>query len=78
MVIVVVDRHADVVQHRGGPQQLALARLALVQAERGQLVEHAQCERRDVLGVRHIHAVLGGDVHDAGAPHVLEQRRHAV
>ncbi len=41
VVVVVVDRHADVVQHARRPQQLALARVAVVQAEPGELVEHA-------------------------------------
>ena len=51
VVVVVVDRHADVVQHARRPQQLALARVAVVQAQARELVEHAERERRDVLGV---------------------------
>ena len=34
VVVVVVDRHADVVQHARRPQQLALARVAVVQPQR--------------------------------------------
>ena len=48
MVVVVVDGHADVVQHRRRPQQLALDRVAGVQAGRGELVEQLERERRDV------------------------------
>ena len=32
VVVVVVDRHADVVERAGGPQQLALGRVAIVEA----------------------------------------------
>ena len=35
-MVVVVDAHPDVVQHAGGPQQLALARVARVQAGGGE------------------------------------------
>ena len=48
MVVVIVDRHADVVQHARRPQQFPLERVALVQAESSELVEHRQRERRDV------------------------------
>ena len=44
VVVVVVDRHADVVQHRRRPQQLALERVAGVQAGRRQLVEELERE----------------------------------
>ena len=76
-MVVVVDRHADVVQHARGPQKLALAALAAVQAEACQLVEHAQRERRHVARVGGIGLVVGGQVEHARAPHVLEQRRLA-
>ena len=48
VVVVVVDGDADVVQHRRGPQQLALHRVAVVDAGGGQPVEHLEREVRDV------------------------------
>ena len=48
VVVVVVDRHADVVQHARAPQQLALPAVAGMQAGRGELVE----ERRARAGRR--------------------------
>ena len=62
VVVVVVDRDADVVQHRGRPQQLALLRVAAVQAGRGERVPHLEREPGDVLGVREVGVVLGGEV----------------
>ena len=78
VVVVVVDRHADVVQHAGRPQQFPLAGVALVQAERGQLVEHAQRQRRHVLGVGRVDGVLAGEVEHARVADVLEHRRSPV
>ena len=49
-----------------------------MQPEAGELVEHAQRERGDVAGVGEVEVVAGGEVQDARAPHVLEQRRIAV
>ena len=46
VVVVVVDGHADVVQHAGAPQQLALPAVAGVQAGGGELVEEAEREAR--------------------------------
>ena len=62
VVVVVVDGDADVVQHRRRPHQLALLRVAVVQAGRGQRVPHLQREPGDVLGVREVGVVLGGEV----------------
>ena len=42
VVVVIRDRHADVVEHRGGPQQLALAVSRLEQPAADQRVEHLQ------------------------------------
>ena len=76
-MVVVVNGHADVVQHARGPQQFALARVARVQPERGELVEHRERELGDMPGVRDVHAVARGEVEHARAPHVLDQRRVA-
>ena len=78
VVVVVVDRHADVVQHARAPQELALPAVAGVQAGRGELVEERQGEPRDVLGVGRVDVVARGEVEDRGAAHVVEQRRLAV
>ena len=75
VVVVVVDGHADVVEHARGPQQLALARVARVQPERRELVEHRERESRDVARVRDVHAVARGEVEHARAPDVIDQRR---
>jgi hypothetical protein len=80
VVVVVVDGHADVVQQRRGPQQLALDGLALMHSRGGQLVEQAECEAGDVGRVRavlRVHPVLRGEIDDARVTHVLEQRRVA-
>ncbi len=78
VMVVVVDRHPDVVQHARRPQQLALPVVALVQAQRGELVEHPQCQRRHVAGVVCVHVVARRQVQHRGASHVLEQRRAAI
>ena len=75
VVVVVVDRHPDVVQHARRPQQLALARLARVQPHARELVEHTQRQRRDVARVRDVHVVARREVQHRGPAHVLEQRR---
>ena len=46
VVVVVVDGHADVVQQRRRPQQLALDRVARVEPRGGELVEEAEREAR--------------------------------
>ena len=76
MVVVVVHRHPDVVQHARRPQQFPLLRVAFVQAHARQLVEHAERERRHVLRVGAVHAVARREVLHRGAAHVLEQRGH--
>ena len=78
MVVVVVDRHADVVEHARRPQQFPLTGVAGVQAEASELVEHAERERGHVAGVLAVGPVLGGHVEDALPAHVGEQRRLAV
>ena len=77
VVVVVVDGHADVVQHAGAEEQLALPAVAGVQVELGELVEEGQGERGDVLGVLRADLVAGGEVRDARRAHVVEQRRVA-
>ena len=58
VVVVVVDRHPDVVQHARRPQQLALAGIAVVQPLGGELVEQPEGEGGDVVRVRAVDAVL--------------------
>ena len=73
VVVLVVDRGADVVEHAGGPEQLALGVTEVVQASRREAVEHAERQRRhaaDVLGLA-VEAV--GEVLHRLAAHVLEQ-----
>ena len=62
----------------GAEEQLALPAVAGVQALLGELVEEAEREPRDVLGVGGVDVVARGEVHDARAAHVVEQRRVAV
>ena len=81
VVVVVVDGHPDVVEHRPRPEQLALGALARVQPGRGQLVVQLEGQAPDVRDVRvevGVHAVLGGEVDDRRAADVVEQRLAAV
>ncbi len=78
VVVVVVDRHPDVVQHARRPQQLALDRVAVVEPQLGELVEHPQRQLRHMPGVLRVDPVLRGEVQHAGAADVLEQRRIPV
>ncbi len=78
MVVVVVDRDPDVVQHAPGPQQLALLGAQRVQPGLGELVEHLQGEVRDVLNVGVVGAKTPGQVQHRLAPHVADQGRVAV
>ena len=78
VVVVVVDRDADVVQQAGGAEQLARARVAVVQARRREVVEQAQRQRSDVARVSGRGVVLRGEVQHAGAAHVAEQRPFAA
>src|SRR3954447_14576162 len=81
VVVVVVDRHADVVQQRGGPQQLALVAVAGMDPGGGERVEQAERQMRDVGDVRVVlgaHAVLRGEVDDRRAADVVEQRLAAA
>ena len=73
VVVVVVDRHPDVVQHARGPQQLALEGIPVVQARRRELVEEPEGERGDVVGVRPVDAVLAGEVQHGVAADVVEE-----
>ena len=73
VVVVIVDGHPDVVQHGRGPQQLALERVAGVQARAGELVEHAERKPRHVLGVRLIDVVEPGEVEHRLAADVVEE-----
>ena len=59
---------------RGGPQQLALGRVARDAARGGELVEQAQRELGDVPRVRGVRVELRGEVEHARAAHVVEQR----
>jgi hypothetical protein len=77
-VVVVVDRGADVVHHRGRPQEVALARVAGVGPGLAERVPHPEREPRDVLDVGEVGVVLRGEVEDRVAAHVLEQRRVAT
>ena len=77
-MVVVVDGHADVVQHARRPQQFALDPLAIVQSEARELVEHRQGERGDMVGVGRVGSILRGQVQHARATDVGEQRRVAV
>ena len=75
---VVADRHPDVVQQRGRPQQLALARLRLDHALGDQRVVELQREPRDVVGVADVGVELQREVADRGDADVGEQRRRAA
>ena len=74
VVVVVVDGHADVVQHAGRPQQLALAGVAVVQPEPGELVEHAERERGDVARCARRRRCSGPPGSARSRAAVLEQR----
>ena len=75
VVVVVVDRRADVVEDRGGPEQLALVGPPGVQPGVGQRVPHLERELGDVLGVRRLGVVLGGEVAHRRLAHVGQERR---
>ena len=80
-MVVVVDRHPDVVQQRRRPEQLALDAVARVEPRGGELVEELEREVRDVRDVGVVvgaHPVLRGEVDDRRAAHVVEQRLAAV
>ena len=74
-MIVVVHRHADVVEHARRPQQLALDRIAIVQSRLGQLVEEPQRQPPDVFDVLGVDREPRREVDHAGKAHVVEQRR---
>ena len=79
VVIVVGDRHADVVEHRGRPQQLALAGLGLEQAAASTSESYicsasrATCSTWAMIGL-----VLHREVAHGGLAHIVEQRLLAV
>ena len=79
VVVVVVDGHADVVQHRRGPQSSSRSpAVAGVQAASASSSNIPSASVGDVLGVRGARPwYCGGEVQDARAPHVVEQRRVA-
>jgi hypothetical protein len=77
VVVVVVHRHPDVVEHAGGPQQLALVRVARMQPGRGQVVEEPERQRRDMVRVGLVDLVERGEVQDARLAHVGQERRVA-
>jgi hypothetical protein len=77
-VAVVADRHPDVVQQRGRPQQLALVRLRLDHALGHQRVVELEREPRDVVGVADVGVELQREVADRGDADVGEQRRRAA
>jgi hypothetical protein len=62
VVVVVVHRHADVVEHRRGPQQLALGRIALVIPAPASASNIWSVSARHVLDVPLIGVVLRGQV----------------
>ena len=62
VVVVVVDGHADVVQQRRGPQQLALGRVAGVHAGRGSASQISSASRATCSACGEVGVVLRGEV----------------
>ena len=76
-VAVVADRHPDVVQQRGRPQQLALLGCRLDHALSDQRVVELQREPRDVVGVADVGVELQREIADRGDADVGQQGRRA-
>ena len=74
VVVVVGDRHPDVVEHRRRPQQLALVAAGREQAALHERVEHLQRQAGDVLDMIEVGLVLDGQVLDRRPAHVVKQR----
>jgi len=75
VVIVVVDRHADIVEHGRGPEQLPFFGLARVNAGSLQRIPDTQSEMGHVLLVHEVVVVLRREIADAGFAHVGDKRR---
>jgi hypothetical protein len=73
VVVVVVDRGPDVVQHAGRPEQLPLGVAQIVQPGGGEPLEHGEREGRHPAHVVRVGVEPVGQVLDRRAAHVLEQ-----
>src|SRR4051812_5961601 len=75
VMVVVVDRGPDVVQHAGRPQELAVVGIRLGDPGRREAVEDLERQARHVPRVAQVLLVAVGEVHHRRPAHVWEERR---